>query len=64
MVVNSASSFLFQWQRVQVKQSLSSNLNDREWVMVWRKPERGWFSCNVDAAVFVGEGKSSFDCVL
>lgn len=64
MVVNEASVYLFQWQRAQSNQVMHKKLNDREGVLVWKKPELGWFSCNIDAAVFEREGRSSFGCVL
>lgn len=56
LVVNSAGSALFQWQRAQVKQNQDSILNDREGVLIWQKPKLGWLSCNVDAAVFEDKG--------
>lgn len=64
LIVNTASSSLFQWQRAQIKQSNVSVLNDREGVLVWQKPKLGWVSCNVDATVFEDRGRSSFGCLL
>lgn len=64
VVINGASSLLFQWQTTQTKQAIYSSLNDREGVLIWKRPNPGWFSCNVDAAVFKGGNKSSFECLL
>lgn len=64
IAVNSANTLLFYWQRAQTKQARFSCLNDREGTLVWRKPDPRWLSCNVDAAVFEGSGKSSFGCLL
>lgn len=32
--------------------------------MCWEKPMFGWVKCNVDATIFVSQGKISFNCVL
>ncbi|XP_074363333.1 uncharacterized protein LOC141703795 [Apium graveolens] len=64
MVANAACSILFQWQRAQSTQDSHWKLNDREGVLVWRRPDLGWLVCNVDAAVFKTGGRSSFGCVL
>lgn len=64
VVVNAASSILFQWQRAQTSQESHWKLNEREGVLVWRRPGPGWLVCNVDAAVFERSGRSSFGCVL
>lgn len=51
MVVNGVSYFVFQWQKAEINEGVVSKLNDRQDVLVWRKPETGWVSYNVDAAV-------------
>lgn len=38
--------------------------NSREGVAVCQKPSSGWITCNVDAAVQMENGRSSFGCVL
>lgn len=62
--VNSASTILFQWQQVQANHFCSVSLNQREGVVSWQRPIAGWYTCNVDAAVFSEEMRSSFGCLI
>ncbi|KAL6578159.1 hypothetical protein OROMI_010487 [Orobanche minor] len=58
------TSMLFQWQKAQVKQVCLNSTNEREGVLVWQKPSPDWKTCNIDAAVFERNGRSSFGCLI
>lgn len=32
--------------------------------MIWRRPDTGWVTCNIDVTVFERSGKNSFECLL
>lgn len=64
MVVNGASSALFQWQQTQNSKHKDLRFNNREGVTVWQKPTQGWLTRNIDAVVRTREACSSFGCVL
>lgn len=65
-IVNGASTTLFQWQQAQVKQqSVISAMLVKVWLYGKHDPHStGWKTCNVDAALLVNSGRSSFRCVL
>lgn len=63
-VINEASSTLFQWQQAQVSQDRQSACHAGEGMMVWHPPPLGWETCNVDAAFFEKENRSSYGCNL
>lgn len=63
-IVNGAGVMLFQWQQAQIKQQRGFSSNDRDGAAMWQKPSSGWITCNVDAAVKVDSGWSSFGCVF
>lgn len=48
----------------QTGQVAGNNGNSKEGVLIWQKPNPGWLTCNIDAAVFERDGKSSLGCVL
>lgn len=50
MVVNGVSYFVFQWQKAEINEGVVSKLNDRQDVLVWRKPETGCSSCLIEMA--------------
>lgn len=64
ITVNHASTELFQWQQAQSKVQKQVSFNIREGVAVWKKPNPGWLTCNVDAAVNIRGNSSSFGCLI
>lgn len=59
-----ASSSLFQWKQAQVNQNRQSACYGREGMMVWHPPPQGGQTCNVDAAFFEKDNRSSYGCIL
>lgn len=64
LVINEASSSVFQWQQAQVSQNRISSCISREGMLTWKPPPSGWLSCNVDAAFWEKESRGSFGCIL
>lgn len=63
LVIQSACDLLEQWQK-SPKINNVVVYNRREGVTKWKKPQQGWFTCNIDAAVFSENNLSSFGCLL
>lgn len=62
-VVRSANKSWIQWKEAQASNNAGGSVR-WEWALRWQRPQQGWFTCNVDAAISSERKVSSFGCLL